>query len=149
VRPNKQIDTKLSTVLFSLIGQPEGEPTSLAARNLLRNLAMKIPSGQRVARAMQLPELAPADLDDLQPFHLHERTPLWFYVLREAEVAAGGEHLGPVGGRIVTEVLVGLLRGDRQSYLRQEPDWTPTYGSGGSFAMVDLLTVAGAVAAIP
>jgi Animal haem peroxidase len=149
VRPNKQIDTKLSTVLFSLIGQPEGEPTSLAARNLLRNLAMKIPSGQRVARAMQLPELAPADLDDLQPFHLHERTPLWFYVLREAEVAAGGEHLGPVGGRIVAEVLVGLLRGDRQSYLRQEPDRTPTYGSGGSFAMVDLLTEAGAVAAIP
>jgi hypothetical protein len=98
---------------------------------------------------MNLPELATGDLDDLQPLHLHQRTPLWFYVLREAEVTASGEHLGPVGGRIVAEVIVGLIKGDRQSYLRQNPDWTPTYGPGGSFTMVDLLTSAGAVAAIP
>ena len=149
VRPNKKIDTRLSTVLFHLLGQPEGEPTSLATRNLLRNLTMQVPSGQRVARAMQLPELAPADLEDLAPFTLHQRTPLWFYVLREAEVTADGEHLGPVGGRIVAEVIIGLLWGDRQSYLRQEPDWTPTYGTGGAFAMVDLLRAAGVVAAIP
>jgi hypothetical protein len=149
VRPNKKIDTKLSTVLFNLLGQPEGEPTSLATRNLLRNLTMEVPSGQRVAQAMRLPELAPADLDDLRPFQLHQRTPLWFYVLREAEVSAAGEHLGPVGGRIVAEVIVGLVRGDRQSYLRQSPDWTPTYGSAGSFTMVDLLSAAGVVATIP
>ena len=110
---------------------------------------MEVPSGQRVARAMQLPELAAADLQDLAPLHLARRTPLWFYVLREAQVTAGGEHLGPVGGRIVAEVIVGLIRGDRQSYLRQDPDWTPTYGSGGDFAMVDLLRAAGVVAAIP
>jgi Animal haem peroxidase len=149
VRPNKKIDTKLSTVLFNLIGQPEGEPTSLATRNLLRNLTMEVPSGQRVAQAMRLAELAPADLADLEPFHLDKRTPLWFYVLREAEVTADGEHLGPVGGRIVAEVIIGLIRGDRQSYLRQDPDWTPTYGSDGSFTMVDLLSAAGAVATIP
>jgi hypothetical protein len=148
VRPNKLIDTKLSSVLFHLLGQPEGEPTSLATRNLLRNLTMEVPSGQRVARAMQLPELAPADLADLAPLNLDRRTPLWFYVLREAEATAAGEHLGPVGGRIVAEVLVGLIRGDRQSYLRQDPDWTPTCGTGGSFAMVDLLQTAGVVAAI-
>jgi hypothetical protein len=148
-RPNKKIDTKLSTVLFNLMGQPEGEPTSLATRNLLRNLTMEVPSGQRVAQAMQLPVLAAADLDDLEPFQLHERTPLWFYVLREAEVTADGEHLGPVGGRIVAVVIIGLIVGDRQSYLRQSPDWTPTYGSDGSFTMVDLLGAAGAVAAIP
>jgi hypothetical protein len=98
---------------------------------------------------MQLPELAAADLQDLAPLHLDRRTPLWFYILREAEVAADGEHLGPVGGRIVAEVIVGLIRGDRQSYLRQDPDWTPTYGSGGSFFMVDLLEAAGVVAPIP
>ncbi len=109
---------------------------------------MKVPSGQRVAQAMQLPELAPDDLDDLKTFDLHRRTPLWFYVLRQAEATAGGEHLGPVGGRIVTEVIVGLIRGDRQSHLRQDPDWTPTYGSADSFTMVDLLTAAGAVATI-
>jgi len=147
-RPNKKIDTKLSTVLFHLLGQPQGEPISLATRNLLRNLTMKVPSGQRVARAMQLPELAPGDLDDLKGFDLHQRTPLWFYVLREAEVAAAGEHLGPVGGRIVAEVMVGLVSGDRQSYLRQDPDWTPTYGSGDAFTTVDLLTAAGAVAIV-
>jgi len=146
VRPNKKIDTTLSTVLFHLHGQPQGEPTSLATRNLLRNLTMKVPSGQRVVQAMRLPQLAPADLDDLKAFDLHKRTPLWFYVLREAEVIANGEHLGPVGGRIVTEVIVGLIRGDRQSYLRQNPDWTPTYGSADSFTIVDLLTAAGAVA---
>jgi hypothetical protein len=148
VRPNKKIDTTLSTVLFHLLGQPRGEPTSLATRNLLRNLTMKVPSGQRVAQAMQLPELAPGDLEDLKPFDLHRRTPLWFYVLREAEATAGGEHLGPVGGRIVAEVIVGLISGDRQSYLRQDPGWTPTYGSADSFTMVDLLTAAGAVATI-
>ena len=80
---------------------------------------------------------------------LDKRTPLWFYILREAEVtAAGGQHLGPVGGRIVAEVLIGLLDGDRQSYLRQDPDWTPTYGTGDDFTVVDLLTAAGVVATI-
>jgi hypothetical protein len=148
VRPNKKIDTTLSTVLFHLLGQPQGEPVSLATRNLLRNLTMKVPSGQRVAQAMQLPQLAAADLDDLTAFDLHRRTPLWFYVLREAQVTADGEHLGPVGGRIVAEVIVGLIKGDRQSYLRQDPDWTPTYGSADAFTIVDLLTAAGVVATV-
>jgi hypothetical protein len=130
------------------MGQPPGTTTSLATRNLLRNLTMKVPSGQRVARAMQLPELAPGDLADLQPLNLQHRTPLWFYILREAAVTSDGEYLGPVGGRIVAEVIVGLIQGDSSSYLRQDPDWTPTYGSSGTFTVVDLLTTAGVVAAI-
>lgn len=149
VAPNKKVDTTLSTVLFNLMGQPQGEPTSLAQRNLLRNLALQVPSGQRVAKAMRLPELSPTDLGDLAPFNLQTRTPLWFYVLREAQVVANGEHLGPVGGRIVAEVFVGLIKGDRQSYLRQDPDWVPTYGQAGSFTVVDLLRAAGVVAALP
>ena len=148
VRPNKKIDTKLSSVLFTLLGQAPGSPTSLATRNLLRNLTMGVPSGQRVARAMSLPELAPGDLADLAPFSLDKRTPLWFYVLREADVTANGEHLGPVGGRIVAEVIVGLMTGDNQSFLNQEPDWTPTYGTNDDFRMVDLLRAAGVVATI-
>ena len=147
-RHNKRIDTKLSTPLFDLMGQAPGEPTSLAIRNLLRNLTMEVPSGQRVAKAMKLPALAPADLADLQPFHLNERTPLWFYVLREAQVTADGEHLGAVGGRIVAEVIIGLIMGDAQSYLRQEPAWTPTYGTNESFTTVDLLKAADVVAAL-
>jgi hypothetical protein len=73
---------------------------------------------------------------------------LWFYVLREAQVKAGGEHLGPVGGRIVGEVIVGLIEGDSQSYLTQDPTWTPTYGSSGTFEMTDLLTTAGVVGSL-
>lgn len=60
-----------------------------------------------------------------------------------------GERLGAVGGRIVAEVFVGLMLGDSQSYLRQDPDWVPTYGQDGSFTMVDLLNAAGVVAKLP
>jgi Animal haem peroxidase len=148
VKHNKKIDTTLSSVLFSLLGQPEGEPVSLATRNLLRSLTMKVPSGQRVAQAMRVAPLAAADLADLEPFHLQARAPLWFYVLREAQVVNDGERLGPVGGRIVAEVVIGLIRGDGQSYVRQDPDWTPTYGSGGAFGIADLLSAAGVVVAL-
>jgi len=149
VRPNKKIDTTLSSVLFNLMGLPPGTASSLASRNLLRALTMGVPSGQRVAKAMKLPELAPGELADLKDLSLHLRTPLWFYVLREADVMAGGEHLGPVGGRIVAEVFTGLIEGDSQSYPRQDPDWTPTYGSNDEFTFVDLFNAAGVVAAIP
>jgi hypothetical protein len=145
MRNNKRIDTTLSTPLFDLLGQPAGEPVSLATRNLLRNLTMEVPSGQRVAAAMQVPPLAKGDLDDLAPLGLARRTPLWFYVLREAQVTNNGERLGPVGGRIVAEVIIGLIRADRSSYLRQDPDWTPSYGSGDTFAIADLLRAAGVV----
>jgi hypothetical protein len=146
-RQNKLIDTKLSSVLFDLIGMPAGEPQSLAQLNLLRNLALKVPSGQNIAQAMCLDPLSPDDLDDLKPYALHTRTPLWFYILREAEKQADGKHLGQVGGRIVAEVMTGLLFGDRSSYVRQDPRWKPTLpaASEGDFRMTDLLNFAGVV----
>jgi hypothetical protein len=147
-RPNKLIDTTLSSILFHLMGQASGTPDSLATRNLLRALTMKVPSGQSVAKAMTLPALAPADLADLAPHHLEKRTPLWFYILREADVQAGGQHLGAVGGRIVGEVILGLLEGDSQSYLNQDPEWSPTYGTPAGFGMTDLLLQAGVVGAL-
>jgi hypothetical protein len=150
VRPNKKIDPKLSTPLFELMGQPRHESHSLATRNLLRSLVLGVPSGQAVAEAMGLPVLSQEDLSkDLERFGLHTRTPLWFYILKEAEVMADGEHLGPVGGRIVAEVIIGLMQGDRQSYLRQAPDWAPTYGADGSFTAVDLLRAADVVTQLP
>lgn len=75
------------------------------------------PPATPTSRAMSLPELAPEDLLDLQSLQLDLRTPLWFYVLREAAVMASAERLGPVGGGIVAEVMVGLLEADSQSYL--------------------------------
>ena len=121
VKPNKSIDTTLSSVLFDLPGIPGEEPQSLAERNLLRHLTFALPSGQAVAKAMRVEPLDAKELDDLKPFGLglNYSTPLWFYILREAQVRENGKRLGPVGSRIVAEVFIGLLEGDRLSYLRQ------------------------------
>lgn len=43
-----------------------------------------------------------------------------------------------MGGRIVAEVLYGLIEGDSLPYLGPDPEWTPTYGSNGNFTIVDL-----------
>jgi hypothetical protein len=63
-------------------------------------------------------------------------------------VRTAGEHLGPIGGRIVAEVIVGLIEGDPSSYLSLEPDWTPSYGSNDTFVMTDLLNAAGVVGSL-
>jgi len=55
------------------------------------------------------------------------RTPLWFYVLRESEVKAQGNSLGPVGSRIVAETIIGQIRHDPTSYLHQT-SWSPSEG---------------------
>jgi Animal haem peroxidase len=149
VKPNKRIDTKLSTPLFNLpLGAiaSHDAPTSLAQRNLLRHLTWGLPSGQRVARAMGVTPLHAGDLQELAPLGagFERSTPLWYYVLKEAEVVADGLHLGPVGGRIVAEVFVGLLQSDPGSYLAASPRWQPTLpGKDGSFRMTDFLTFAG------
>jgi hypothetical protein len=144
-RNNKRIDTKLSSVLFDLPGFPAGAPQSLAQMNLLRQLTFSMPSGQRVAGAMSLEPLTANDLADLKPFNLQNRTPLWFYCLREADVMGDARRMGPVGGRIIGEVMIGLIEGDATSYLKQEPDWLPTLGDNGEFTIADLLKFAGVV----
>jgi hypothetical protein len=153
VRPNKLLDTKLSTPLFNLplatiaSGDP---PTSLAQRNLLRQVTWQLPSGQSIARHMRVPALSGSDLSELKDFglNLHESTPLWYYILKEAELMEKGLRLGPVGGRIVGEVIIGLLQLDRNSFMAEDPYWRPNLPtrSGkvtGDFRMVDFLTFAG------
>jgi hypothetical protein len=54
-----------------------------------------------------------------------QETPLWYYVLKESEVQSNGNRLGEVGGRIVGEVLVGLLDHDPSSFRASRPDWCP------------------------
>jgi Animal haem peroxidase len=148
-RNNKRIDARLSTVLLDLPGIPGGEPQSLATRNLLRHLTFKLPSGQAVARAMGVRPLAASALASLKPLNFEDRTPLWNYVLTEAHHLCEGKRLGPVGGRIVAEVFIGVLHGDPMSYLSQDPEWTPHLGAqADKFTMVDLLKMAGVVTAL-
>lgn len=66
------------------------------------------------------------------------------YILKEAEPTQNGLHLGQVGGRIVAEVFIGLLKADPYSYLSVLPSWTPELPSrtSGDFRMVDFLTFA-------
>lgn len=155
------IDTKLSSPLFELPGAGSNGPAtalpndgvqSLASRNLTRQVNFRIPSGQDIARAMNITPLPAAATAPFAPragqiLTMDTSTPLWLYVLKEAETTQDGARLGPVGSRIVDEVFVGLLRSDKASYLSVQPGWTPTLPSAtvGSFNMTDLLRFAGAV----
>lgn len=160
VRPNKRIDIMLSSVLMHLPGSRAPSPglpndgvQSLPARTLTRHINFGLPSGQAIARKMNMPVLAPSQLSELAPYALDARntmansTPLFFYVLKEAQVMEHGLRLGPVGSRIVGEVFVGLLKEDPTSYLRAAPQWKPTLPSRhpGDFRMADLLQFAGVV----
>lgn len=153
-RPNKKIDSKLSSVVMLLPGSrgpapglPSDGVQSLASRNLMRHVNFGIPSGQAIARRMGVPALTPTQLDMLTPFGMEKSTPLWFYILKEAELMEDGLRLGPVGGRIVGEVFVGLLKADESSYLAARPGWTPVLPSAtpGDFRITDMLTFAGVV----
>jgi hypothetical protein len=66
---------------------------------------------------------------------------LWFYIVKEAEVLNGGEQLGPVGGRIVGEVLVGIIDADSESFRSVDPAWTSTMPArrAGAFGLADIL----------
>jgi len=92
------------------------------------------------------PNLPPERVKQLEAAFGHQ-TPLWYYILKEAELICDGKCLGPVGGRIVAEVFIGLLLGDKTSFLNMEPNWRPRkplFGCriDGKYAMPDLLTYA-------
>src|SRR3989442_4716468 len=122
-------------------------------RNLLRHVPWSMPSGQSTPRAMAVDRLSAEDLKELKTYDLglEENTPLFYYMLKEAELVpdtdigknTGGFHLGPVGGRIVGEVVIGLLQSDPASWLAQQPDLTPSLQQPGpDFPMTDFLTFA-------
>ena len=140
----KLIDGKL---VPSLIGLPQaitGEVEveayrSLAGRDLQRGHAYGLPSGETVARAMGETPLS-RDETALGPAGWSGDTPLWLYVLSEAKQRGDGERLGPVGGRIVAEVLIGIIDADPASYRSRQPDWTPPLPARGErFELADML----------
>ncbi len=162
IRPNKRVDATISTTLFHLpigaiAGGVPGDIISLPQRNLLRGITWSLPSGQSIARAIGAPVLDGSNDRFLarlgnrayRGLDLDSSTPLWVYVMNEG-LALGnqGRHLGPVGGRIVGEVFIGLLQLDDSSFLNAKRVWTPTLPqrSGqvtGDFRMIDFLTFAG------
>jgi hypothetical protein len=150
-RPPRKIDTKLSIPLKDLPGSavPPPDPTRhLAVRNNLRGKHVGLPSGQQVAMAMRVNVLSNTQLGMSPDPGWGGEAPLWFYILKEAELPPyNGERLGPVGGRIMAETLVGLLQRDPNSYLYLNAAWKPAppiAPTTGKFEFVDLLKYAGA-----
>jgi hypothetical protein len=140
-QPSFSIDLRLAPSLESLPTDINAEHHPLARLNLMRAADLELPSGPAVAEAMQLAPLTGLLGADVKSEALKEGPPLWYYVLAEAQTLHGGEHLGPVGGRIVGEVLVGLLQADANSYLRVKPSWLPNELLPGhtDFTMGDLV----------
>ena len=114
---------------------------SLASRDLQRGMGTGLPSGEAVAQAIGA---QPLTRQELALGDWPDETPLWLYILREAAVRGGGDRLGDVGGRIVAEVIVGIIRRDPESYLANDPSWRPTLPSHqpGEFKIRDLLVPA-------
>lgn len=126
---SKKLDGKLVSSLIQLpiavTGECEHEDHhSLAVRDLQRGQGVGVPSGEAVARHMGITPLT-AEQVGIASTGWRGETPLWYYILREADASTGGHRLGPVGGRIVTEVLVGLIDSDATSFRRKQREWRP------------------------
>jgi hypothetical protein len=154
---SKRIDTLLSSPLFLMppgspgtLGSADAgtarNPVSLAQRNLQRSLVFALPSGQAMAQRVGVPVLKRDQLEDVGKISpgFERSTPPWFYILREADVSGKGERLGHLGGRIVTEVILGVLFGDKHSFLNANPNWRPELLNKGKFTITDLLKFSGA-----
>jgi hypothetical protein len=154
----RNIDPYLAPELHKLGGaaQPSAD-TSLAVMNLRRGVKMKLPAAQHLARFMGVEVLRPEEIAAAGPdgkiaekHGLHQRTPLWYYVLKEAELRGKGARLGPLGSLIVAETFIGLLQGDPESILARDPTWRlgdPIQnlvlpGADKSFTFADLVAVA-------
>lgn len=146
------IDTKVAHGLRSVI-DPCNVPstfsreTSLPAFDLYRARALGLPTGQAVAKIIlgtkerilkpeQIANLLPADLK----YVFSKHTPLWFYLLAEAEIEEQGQTLGDVGSRIIAETLVELIRHSKPSILNDDfqPN-TDFCDSKGEFGMAPML----------
>jgi hypothetical protein len=145
---SKRIDAVYSRGLMHLPPQLTGilaqpEHAALAYRDIQRGAVLGLPAGEAVAEALGVP---PLDREQLGlPNDLcRDGTPLAYYIQREAMVQHNGEYLGAVGGRVLAEVVLGLLLADPTAYLHTQPDWQPTLpAADGTFRLADLLAAAG------
>ncbi|WP_254696073.1 peroxidase family protein [Palleronia sp. THAF1] len=140
-RVARKIDTRIALPMNSLENNDPNEMMSrLAERNMRRGYVFNVPTGQAMVKCLydkgiSVPELSAEQIasgsEAMQAAvtggGFETATPLWYYVLKEAEVEADGAHLGSLGSRLVAETLVGLLVTDPRSYLNQGSfnSWTP------------------------
>ena len=142
--------------------QPDGD-VGIAPIPLLKGLEV---ANRMMADGIQVQPLTDADVATIQwdnlPAHIEATPgqitflegitaadlPLWAYTLAEAEIQKGGEMLGDVGGRIVAETLIGLIRCDENGILAGGGSFTPSMvpGAGlveaGHYRMADLINFA-------
>src|SRR5918995_5147510 len=155
--PAMRIDTKLSDPLRDLPGSGVQDEPNLALRNLTRANMVRLATGQQMAsflksKGVSLTKLTASqiregsggstleDLTQSQRATFVKDTPLWFYILREAELNQG--KLNGVGARIVTETFHRAMEGSKASIVR-DPSWRPSLGPNNTtFRMVDLLLFA-------
>lgn len=151
------IDTLLTPLLLSLpVGSISGNGSTPAAehslpfRNLMRGRMVRLPSGQQMAEFFGATPLSAGEIKtgregaSLEGLHADEcaeltaNTPLWFYLLREAEVHGRGLQLGAVGSRIVAETFHRSMEVSRHSIVRDR-GWRPSLGRDQKVCMPDLL----------
>ena len=142
LQPSRLIDTKLADVLTALPPEIGGRP-ALADRaepHSRRPPAAAVGPGRGPAHGRGGP-LTDADLG----LPGGGPAPLWYYILKEASVQAGGSTSAKVGGRIVAEVFLGLMEKDPSSYLRNEPtlEAVPALSGRRYFTVADLITFTG------
>lgn len=145
------LNTYLVNPLKNLV-LPEGVK-SLPIRNLIRGWSVGLPSGQSIANFLGFQPLTPEEILEhtlpdekkvVEKYQFHLGTPLWYYILKEAEVKCQGKYLGEVGASIVLEVFIQLLKGDKGSFILQNPNWKPLLPVKiskvqGDFTMADLI----------
>ena len=144
------IDTKLSPGLLRMT-DPQGNrmPFGLAAMDLLKGFLMNLPTGEAVAKHLGmemkpgelLKAMTPEQVQIVTEAGFDNRTPLWFYILAEADASKTGR-LGKVGSAIVASVIITLARKSKDSILRYK-GWTPKLGTSNKFELSDLIRFAG------
>lgn len=140
------IDTALANHLKNVPGFPPGPDSSLSVMNLIRGKIVGLPTGQAVANLFNTQPLTKEQIasgphkDVILQNGFETQTPLWYYILKESEILNNGKNLGPVGSRILVETFVGLIKGSKNSIIK-DSNWKPSLSIRNveDFSMSDLL----------
>ena len=122
--PNENVDLYVAS-------PPPHAPFSLAERTLKRGAANRLPTGQAMCKELKLarPTISRAQTprdqasawDDLQSVDMHKATPLWYYILLEAELKQGGSCLGPLGSRLLLDVVGAAVSASEDAMSQGSP----------------------------